>query len=373
MKPKEGAPNLLEMTSLSYLAISLLRIPVTVADMHGWINNGEMLYYQASREVPLGMRERLPSRYQQLLVPQDMLPPENLHQSVLETLTRFNKDFGMVIPPLNVSLVLYRWVKDLALPLEVFAASQRLAKTLDVNAGSFTASKGVTNVVLRYPEAQLMALLVVATKLLFPFDNIDRQCRAATELSALSLDWDAWAKMHIAGDSHSDQKQLTFQHAFELTESECLAAGNDKLDAYLDWYEDNIASEDVREHGQAGKDADFRKTLFRMFPGRSEERTGQQAHDNNLEAKTVDNLRQVQGTILHGRAVRPLDSQSCRRIGSMYRRFRNVEDLSGPVEVFFGKAAKLAGLSMESMVQAVFLTERKVQKVEEALRKSGHV
>ena len=41
--------------------------------------------------------------------------------------------------------------------------------------------------------------------------------------------------------------------------------------------------------------------------------------------------------------------------------------------MFFDKAAKLAGLSLEGIVQAVFLTERKLQKHEESLRRASEL
>lgn len=371
IRPKEGTPSLLETLSLCYTGTLLLRIPVTVADMIGWVNNGDLLYYRAPRVVPLGMRERLPPRYQQMLEPQDLLSPETLHQGILDTLAMFVKDFGMALPPLNIPLILYRWIKDLALPLEVFAGTQRLARALNVS-GSFVPSEAVTNVVLRYPEAQLMALIVVATKLLFPIDNIQRSCRAATDLSALGLDWDQWLSLHNEKDKQEKREQLTFEQAFNISESKCFDAADEKLDAYLDWYGNNIASEEVREHGRTAQDADLRKTLFNMFPIGSEQGSATVAHSTSEQTspKVSTPVRRI---VLRERAVCSADSRDNRGMGSSYRRYRHVEELSGPSKLLFEKAALLAGLSLESMVQAVFLTERKVQKSEEALRKSKSI
>ena len=111
------------------------------------------------------------------------------------------------------------------MPLEIFVAAQRLGQMFDFDAKYMLTAKAGTNVVLRFPEAQLMALVVVATKSLFPFDGIERRVQSATDLSALSLDWNAWSEMcgrHMAeNDRHA---QLTFERAFEFKEKDCLEA-----------------------------------------------------------------------------------------------------------------------------------------------------
>ena len=59
------------------------------------------------------------------------------------------------------------------------------------------------------------------------------------------------------------------------------------------------------------------------------------------------------------------------RAGSFYRRHREAKELDGPVRLLYTKAAQLAGISLESMTKAVFLTERKLQMREESARKAG--
>lgn len=369
-KMNEGTPNLVDTLSLCYIATLLLRLPITVADLHQWINEGEMPYYRASREVPAGMKERLPAEYQRPLEPQDLLPPERLHANILKVAIIFNGDFGMNMPPLNVPLILYRWIRTLVLPLEIFAGSQRLAKLLDVDMSSFLATKAHRNVVLRYQEAQLMALVVVTTKLLFPLDDIQRRVYQPTDLSSLALDWNAWAKLHDRVHDSNNDHQLTFDQAFDFNESDCLSAADEKLDAYLDWYEDSIASEEIREHGRARQDADFRRTLFQMFPA-PPRKSKQALGASSVAPKSAwKRLHESPVMLERERVAQPAPSKSVNRMGSFYRRFRTVEELSGPVKLLFEKAAALAGLELGSMVQAVFATEKRLEKVEEGLRRA---
>lgn len=364
----EETPTLIDTLSLCYIATLLLRIPVTVGNIHDWINKGELLYYRASRELPTGMKARLPPRYQELLEPQDLLQPQLMHQSIIDILMRLQADFGMALPSTNTPLILYRWVQELALPLEVYAATQRLAGILNVD-GTF--SGGSSDVVLRYPEVRLMALVMIAAKLLFPFDEIKRQPHSPTDLSALSMNWDEWTKtQQRENESDVERSRLSFEKAFSFTEADAIEATDDVLDDYLDWYQENIATEEVRERGRAGRDADFRRTLFEMFPVRSDP-PSRRARPSTTTGEGVETrLRHTQSTLSLEPLVENDQTKDVPRSGSFYRRFRTAQELSGPVRIFYEKSAKLAGLPVDGMVQAVFFFERRLQKFEEELRKT---
>lgn len=363
----ESASSLVDTLVCCYIGMLLLRLPVTVADIHRWTNEGDLLYYRASREIALNVRERLPGRYQRMLEPEHLLKPQDLHGHVLETLKAMHKRYGMAMPVINTSLVLFRWVKMLALPLETFAAAQRLARMLDIEIAFQLEVKAVA---LRHPEAQLMALLVVATKLLFPPDDIERCAATSTDLCALVFDWQAWVAIQEKQLQRGIEPcSLSFEQAFNFEESDCVEAADDRLDAYLDWYQDNIATEKIREHGQAGNDAELRRTMFRLFPTAHQKTTATQS--TNITARDeMDGSTRLTQTMLTPRNLRGTDTANAHAVGTFYSRFRNAEELSGPVKVLYERAAVLASLSLDGMVQAVFLTERRVQKYEDGLRKS---
>jgi RNA polymerase I-specific transcription initiation factor RRN7 len=405
----DGAINLSETLVICYIGTLLMRIPFTVVDLISRVDNGELLYYRAAKEVPANLRERLPGEFQVLLEPQTILQASSLHHRILELGVVLNAEFGMVIPAVNHPLMLYRWMQALALPIEVYAATQRLARILDVDFTLQLGSKTTSSRVLRYPEVQLMSLLVVSTKLFFPIDDIDRHPVSANDLSALQMDWSEWAaaqgplldgggESEIIQNSRVDTPHdLTFPEAFSISESDCLAMGDEELDRYMDWYQDNLASENIREHGRAGRDADFRRTLMRMFPTQSASRptvssaaaaVGEsksagvgpgEGEDTSLARQasdTTQRLRRAQ------QALRPkkiavsavgdnLGRDEVARAGSFYRRHREAKELDGPARLLYTKAAQLAGISLESMTKAVFLTERKLQMREERARKAG--
>jgi RNA polymerase I-specific transcription initiation factor RRN7 len=213
------------------------------------------------------------------------------------------------------------------------------------------------------------------------------------------MDWEEWAEAHssVHGGNDPDIQHskddsapdLTFPEAFKISESDCLSMGDDELDRYMDWYQENLASESIREHGRASRDADFRRTLMRMFPtqqtprpttisstGKGEGKGAGAGEDTSLDRKasdTTQRLRRVQ------QALRPKKIAVSRgdgrdevaRAGSFYRRHREAKDLDGPARLLYTRAAELAGISLESMIKAVFLTERKLQMREERDRKAG--
>ena len=412
----DGAINLSETVVICYLGALLLRVPCTVADLIARVDDGALLYYRAGREVPGNLKERLPGEFQVLLEPQTVLQAAGLHRKILELGTLLSAEFGMVLPAINHPLLLHHWMQDLALPIEVYAATQRLARLLGVDFTVHLEGKTNSNRVLQYPEVRLMALLVVSTKLFFPIDDIDRYPLSANDLSVLEMDWSAWVASHSTsrnkishdegGDdsdcSNDDNKtetmrSMTFPEGSKMSESDCLAMGEAELDRYLDWYEANLASESVREHGRAGKDADFRRTLMRMFPTQSSSRPtvatstsalasvgdgegrGPEGEDTSNLASTTQRLRRVQQNLRVKKIVvsggenegEDEGRNDIARIGSFYRRHREAKELEGPTRLLYTKAAELAGISLDGITAAVFATERKLQMREERARGTG--
>ncbi|KAF2722953.1 hypothetical protein K431DRAFT_265547 [Polychaeton citri CBS 116435] len=361
--------GLMDILSLCYVGTLLLRIPLTVANMHSWVTEGRLLFYNAWREIPVGMRERLPAEFQSALEPGDMVAPEKLHRKMLDTLILFNTHFGMGIPPINHPLVLYSWMVYLALPIEVFAATQRLAQLLDCDFAFTLKPKARSSLLLRLPEVRLLALLLVSTKLLFPCDDVERFAVSGEDLDALSMDWSSWETL-LSNRSSDSSPELSFAESFKLDEKQCLDASDDRLDQYLDWYQNNIASENIRERGRAGQEAEFRRTLFRLFPVAAQMHSTHTRHGDDTSAPDaiLDRLSQAQHSLQPRRIIRSLDVD-VGRAGESYKRCRSASDLHGPLRLLYAQGAKLVGLSLDNTVEVVFRIERRLEKLEETLRK----
>ena len=369
----DGAPNLLEAVALCYVGLLLMREPVTVAALHGWASDGSLLYFRAAKEVPLAMRDRLPATYQDLLEPRDIGPAQKLHQSVLNLVVGLHADTGMEVPPINHPLILYRWVSELTLPIEVYTAALRLGRGLEFDFAFLKSPEKRSNVVLRSPEVRLMCLLVIATKLLFPLDGVDRSVPSASDLSALKFDWVGWSNGEAAGIGRSPGT-MTFEQAASITTSEALHANDRQLDEYLDWFEHNIATEQVRDHGKAGQDANFRRNLFDLFPvERKPEPPGKsQSQTATMGTEDRNDVQAAQSRLEAARMLEADEGQhDTLRHGRRYRRYRAVNELDGAVKLLLQRCADMVGLTLDAMVGAVFAVERKMQLVEEKLRKLG--
>lgn len=321
------------------------------------------------------MRDRLPGHFQEQLEPQDVLKPDTLHRKVLDLLTTLDSDFGMAAPPLNDSLVLYRWIRSLSLPLEIYIAVQRLARVLELDYSYSLDAKAWSNIALRCPEIRLMTLVVMSTKLIFSFDGVKRYPKSANDLAALEMDWDVWSNVHSqTGDLDGEtvsSNHLSFQDAFTMTESQSLDLADDRLDEYLNWYEGNIASEQVRQRGRAGRDAEFRRTLFKMFPTDDPKQsiaTRAQAEISSF-GNTSEQLLHVQSA-LRAKRIAPVEgSDDVPRTGTSYIQYKTEDELSGTTRLFHERAAALAGYSLSGLARAVFVMERRLMKIEKGLRK----
>lgn len=379
-KPKaEAVPQLVDALSLCYIGSLLLRLPTTIEDLHQWVASGQLIYYRAIRTIAVSMRQKLPFNYNQVLDPQKIVKPSTLHKAVLENIAAYHLSFGMLTPPLNHVLVLYRWIRHLALPLEVYSAVTRLAKLLNMDFSyDVHAERKSRLLVVRLAEARLIGLIVVATKLLFPMDNLKRYPRKPTELAVLAMDWSAWS---LARKEHAQAMKAVepfgYEDALNISEKDVATMSDEKLDDYMDWYGSTIANEDVREKGRAGREAEFRRAMFRFFPTDRVAVSKSQAEDTSFILTPQDHheerIRKVQASLKPIR-VQPdgetgPDKEPTQRPGSMYKRFRSVDELSGYAKEFYEEAADVAGLPVEWLGRCVFHIEKRLEDWEDTARK----
>lgn len=372
-------PNLMELLCLIHLGMMLLKIPITIADMHKWCKDGDLLFYCAVKEVPLSMRDRLPATYQDMLQQHSVFDPDTLHRKMLKLVTNLHLDFGMEAPALNQPLVLYRWVKLLALPLEIYVTTQRLARLLEIGFSYDVVAQARSSMSMRFPEVRLMTLVVIATKLLFPFDDKKRYPKSADDLATMKLDWDVWR--NVQDQQHGqdpvqeggDIGRLTFHEAFTMTEADAMNLAEDRLDQYLDWFQSTMASEEVRERGRAGGHAEFRRSGFRMFPT-DDQNSAPRAHTKVGKAgmTSAEKIIQVQAALQPKRIVPGTGPDDIPRAGTSYAQYKEVEDLSETTLEFYKQAALLAGFSLRGMVRATHAMEQKLFKLEKAWKKRSH-
>lgn len=115
--------------------------------------------------------------------------------------------------------------------VDIYIAVQRMAKIIGIDF-SFPNTLGRHHVTA-YPENQIISLVVIATKLSQPFDDIERTPESVTDSSALKIDWMTWV------DAMSDPplEGITHGDAININDENVLKMDENKLDDYLDWYQ----------------------------------------------------------------------------------------------------------------------------------------
>lgn len=226
------------------------------------------------------------------------------------------------------------------------------------------------------PEAQLMSLLIVAVKLCYPFGSLIRYPKSLTEPAALGINWEEWAVIQQKSRSHSD-KRCREGKQVEIAEHDVFAMSGPQMDEYLSWYETTWLDEEARAKDPKA----LPQQLLDMFPTKRPRDPAypipslpSDGGETTTAGEAVLNQVQQAQRAMEARPV-VLDSdidghsENVRRPGSYYKRYRVVEDLPSDGRPFFEAAASAVGLSLRSVVDAVYQTESKLEAWKLARRK----
>ncbi|KAL8346841.1 hypothetical protein RB601_003485 [Gaeumannomyces tritici] len=337
---KRSLPTLIDTLALCYLGTLLMRLPVRVGDLFVWGMNSQITYLDAIQELPKGVSSRLPSRYQRMLSARaSPFSGGELHEAVIRLARSFNANYKLKFPPLNEPLLLMRYTRELALPIEVYAFVQGMVEFLNVD---FTFPLEQRRVkLLDHPDVFLVACTVLATKLLCPFDNDERFAEGAAPPLA-SMNWDTWNRSFSKLEA---EITLSRRDLEKLGSEEAWTLNSTKTDDYLDWYQ------------QAKIDEQRPNVLARfaaLFPLEKRDRKEPAAEPS--EAAIDERLTRLQGSI----SSISIGATGTRRPGEAHHVYRTVEDLTENSKLFYTKAAEISGLSIAKLVKAVFMLERRL-------------
>ncbi len=360
----ENAPRMIDTVALCYLAILLLRLPISLGNVYGWIMEEGFIYLRAINAIPRVMRQKLPLTLRRAFHVRTGAPDlGRLYKTTLNLAAAFQEAFGMEMPKLNYPLLLFRYISDLTLPLDVFPSVQRMSHLIKYDFG-FPTSTQKYNHLADHPESQLILLLVISIKLLYPFDEVERHPTKATEPSTLTVNWNVWNKVHAHPIIRSQsQSRRSIQNFFEKTENDVFDMSHQETDEYLDWFQRTWLDAEPNERGT---DIDFRKALCDMFPIKAIETPTANEPESEQLAVLREKLQRVKviqsSLILHQPFEEREDLEEERlRPGSRYRHYRSSQDIPQNARLFFETVAKLVGLSIDMLVTMVFETELKLQ------------
>jgi RNA polymerase I-specific transcription initiation factor RRN7 len=362
-KKLKRTPTLIDSLALCYLGILTLRLPVTPGDIHSWLTNEKLAYMRAIKLVPPAMREKLPASYHAILDPRTILSYERFYSVVNDLKFSLQKEYGIVWPSLNHPLLLFRLLKDLALPLELYDATVRLAQYLGFD---FTFPTDIqTRLGVRHlPEAQLIACLVVSVKLFYPFDDTQRFPQTSSEPAAVAMDWDHWYRQVSTANprTRSGIRLYTPEELMNLQEKDAFSMSGEQLDQYLAWYQDSFIEHTVDDQSA---DSVYRNALYELFPvdGDPASKWADELPANLSPQERLDIVKAVHSAQKPQPVVGERNAtMDMLRPGSRYRYYKRVEDLSERARRFYEEAGRVMGLSLEMLVISVFFTEKKIAK-----------
>jgi RNA polymerase I-specific transcription initiation factor RRN7 len=372
-KKLQKTPTMLDTLALIYFGVITLRLPITPGDIKLWVSEGELPYRTAIKLVPPPMRDKLPAHYHAYLDPSSPLRITRFYDVLLDLEIAYEKEYGVVWPSLNTPLLLWRYMKDLALPLEVYEATMRLGKCLEYTftfPTADTAEKQGRLGVRYMPEAQLAACLIFVVKLFYPFDSPLSTTRrfpvSATHPSATSLDWDDWYKHISLARKEREAKGIYSSEELEnLKEGDVFDMSSQQIDQYLDFYAENFIDETRTKGDEA------RRALWDMFPIDNTNPTAHAQTPNpetpSASSNTQDTFRAVHVVHANMQPSRIIPSADdlptgAVRPGENYVLYKKSEDLPEQARRFYEEVAKVAGLDVDVLVLAVFFAEKKMER-----------
>ncbi|PHH62262.1 hypothetical protein CDD81_7322 [Ophiocordyceps australis] len=337
-------PSPLDTLALCYLGSVLLRTPFLIGELLCWTNDGSLPYQTAFQDLPQEMQSSLPLRHANVLkqLLRRQVKGEQIHRTIINQVLSFNFNYGLRFPGIMEIPCIVKYAALLALPIETVIVTKRLSTLLDC-LWEYPIDKPRLQP-LDSPEIQLIALVIVATKLCFPFKLGDQLIKGLP-----LLDWDCWKASLDESKQHKEAggRQGRFDH---VTPSQVVNMCDSDLDAYFQHIE-SMAS----MHTESG--------LTSLFPSqRTSTEFSTERHHDASEAATEARASDILGLAL------TLPSEDDARHSEadftdthdIYPSFRKVEDLTGKALELYTAVAEVSGLSIEMVIKAVYMQEKKL-------------
>lgn len=210
---------------------------------------------------------------------------------------------------------------------------------------------------LNLPEVQSIVLIILATKLLFPFDDLKRNPATSKEPATQTVNWQEWMQAQRKFSHHEQTGgQIGKEQLMRITDEDALGMNKSEIDQYLDWYEKDWLH-----------DVKTSNPIAEMFPtGRPN--AGDQSNPDPEPAPTAGtDADEALSALLHAvmADLKPAsmdNSTKALRPGSWYARYRWESQLPETARSFYELGAQLASITLTTLVRAVSVAEWRVAR-----------
>ncbi|OAR01752.1 hypothetical protein LLEC1_06780 [Akanthomyces lecanii] len=326
-------PSMGDTLALCYLGCYLLRIPTRLGELLKWANDFAFPYRHSFQQLPTEMQDRMPLSYIKIFKTPIRSPLEGaqVYSTVMDLACSYYLNYNMVFPDLNYMPLLFQYVKLLALPVESIVAVRRIC---DILGYRFHLPVQNTRVYpLHNPEIRLIALLIVATKLCFPFNGGSPLTVSDDGLTLPSFDWNTWQS---AKGQSSPGKPRSFDG---VTPSDVASMTDDDLDAYF-------------RHIASFLEKKNTNPVTEFFPVEPEP-----VPDPVRAEPTAQEVDDMARAVLQSAVGMPNMEVPNKFI---YEAYRKVDDLPPIAKHFYNALSSEAEVSLETTVRAVYMLEQAI-------------
>ncbi|RGB31797.1 hypothetical protein C1646_708191 [Rhizophagus diaphanus] len=201
---KTGHEEIINVLRVQYVLAILhlgcvwLRLPILIADLNRWIHNNTLQFNSARKHLPNNIKLHLGSRINRL-EPKYLITCKRLFGLEAKFLDFYKSEYGICFPEINAPLVLYRYIKDLMLPVEFYVASKELAQLINL--------KLFYEYNLNYrPPTLLMAIVIIITKMVYGLDENRRFPGENDQYAKYFPSFESWIK------ALSDRNEAEFKN-----------------------------------------------------------------------------------------------------------------------------------------------------------------
>ncbi|KAI0152181.1 hypothetical protein F4776DRAFT_15479 [Hypoxylon sp. NC0597] len=348
-------PKLVDTLALCYLGCLVRRLPATTADFCDWAQRGEIDFLTALHGIPRNARDRLPAEYHRTLQIRDHIPPGRLQAAVQELVISYKINFDTTFPPLNYVPIIARFITELTLPIEIYLTIKCMSEILKVDYSYPTGGKRIRT--MDNPEVLLISLVVVAAKLLYPLDGVERPPQSHGDPRNLKIDWARWQQ--VMQDNTAETSGLRRGEEYKVTPEDVLMMDKEKLDDFMDWFEkmwigdgDPKTADRIREP--------FEGQRRPSDPNHIEEKS-QDIENERIKTR----YEAINNSIKVLEPVPDPEDPENERTGKQPQDFcpvwKSQEDLPGAAKILYSKAADLAAIPLNTLIRGAAQVERQIE------------
>ncbi|KAI9167239.1 eukaryotic translation initiation factor 5A [Paramyrothecium foliicola] len=345
--PERGSdwplPKVPDTLALCYLGCLLLRIPTRMGELITWANNGHIPYKRAYHDLPREMQDRMPSAYTRALkLPLRTDVGNDLYDATIDLALSYRMNYELIFPPAEGVVMLIYIAKRLVVPVDSIIIARQLADLLQCPFGLPVHKSKIYP--LDHPEVLLVALLVVATKLAFPFES--RYNSLLQFKFTPTFNWTVWAESEVTSPEKSARDKPDYD---QISAEDVASMSDEALSAYF-------------SHVSSFIDRNNENTITQLFP-----QEARPSPKNPVPERPESDTNRLLPELL-GRLTTASESShpqeksryESHTQSSGYQAFRDAKDLFGTAKSFYSAAANVAGISLEMLVQAVYMLEQRI-------------